>query len=392
MKKNIFNQLYRSFALLLILVIMPQQVMAVTLDEANTIYRGSVYYDPKTEGACTPSVQASGSLDRFLQVLAFRESGGNPLALNPIPTASGKYQYLDGTWQDRGRRLYGPAQQYERAYLAPEEVQDAVTYIEYAVKFKDFNNDLFLLAVSHYQPIAVVDPTQLDIVPAGNSLTPRQYGEKFLESLESQAGSDILLHYAQAPDFQTWLLQAGVTDTAVAGTSSGNSCGAAGIPATQFVFYSQYDPLWRDHAYGTSTIAASGCGPSSVAMVVATLADRTITPVEVADWGSINGTYTPSGSSWSMMSNGPAQWGLKVESLGLNIDQAIQTIRAGGLVIASGRGPAPFTDSGHIIVIRGIDTSGKLLLGDPAHPEFNEQAVDSAELMRSVAALWGITK
>lgn len=46
-----------------------------------------------------------------------RESGGNIRAKNPTSSASGKWQFLDSTWQGYGG--------YTRAMDAPEEVQDA---------------------------------------------------------------------------------------------------------------------------------------------------------------------------------------------------------------------------------------------------------------------------
>jgi len=78
----------------------------------------------------------------------------------------------------------------------------------------------------------------------------------------------------------------------------------------------------------------------------------------------------------------------------------IQVLKSGGLVIASGTGPIPFTSGGHILVIRGVDESGKWLLGDPGHnraygpeiPNPNEHAYEPSELTPYIRGLWGITK
>src|SRR5690606_2328989 len=102
---------------------------------------------------CDPNF-SGGSLERYLQVLASNESGGNPTAANPAGGAYGKYQYIQSTWQSVASTYYPPATQFATANLAPEEVQDAVAYLEYSVKFKTFNGDVFKMAVSHYYPAA----------------------------------------------------------------------------------------------------------------------------------------------------------------------------------------------------------------------------------------------
>ena len=67
---------------------------------------------------------------RFLSCVAEHESSHSPWAENPISTASGKYQFLDGTWQGNAQytKVDGKfvARKYERASDAPAWVQEAV--------------------------------------------------------------------------------------------------------------------------------------------------------------------------------------------------------------------------------------------------------------------------
>lgn len=80
----------------------------------------------------------TGDIDKDQQIIAQRESGGDPTALNYVAradptaygrgaTASGKYQFVNSTWQE-GLKLAGVENpgQYPTAMSAPEAVQDQV--------------------------------------------------------------------------------------------------------------------------------------------------------------------------------------------------------------------------------------------------------------------------
>ena len=64
----------------------------------------------------------------------------------------------------------------------------------------------------------------------------------------------------------------------------------------EVVYYNQADSRWKDKLYGkTSTIGLSGCGPTSLAMVVSSLTNKKINPVEMSNWAFANG-YSCEGS------------------------------------------------------------------------------------------------
>lgn len=71
------------------------------------------------EEAPEPEIGVSGACGGDLPpcYVMMRESGGNITAQNPTSTASGKWQFLDSTWQGYGG--------YAKARYAPESVQDA---------------------------------------------------------------------------------------------------------------------------------------------------------------------------------------------------------------------------------------------------------------------------
>lgn len=59
------------------------------------------------------------------------------------------------------------------------------------------------------------------------------------------------------------------------------------------ISYLQIDPKWKSIPYAVkgevATIGSSGCGPTTCAMIVATLVDKAITPVEACAWALSNG-------------------------------------------------------------------------------------------------------
>ena len=57
------------------------------------------------------------------------------------------------------------------------------------------------------------------------------------------------------------------------------------------VYYNQEDSKWAEIPHDTeeSTIGTSGCGVAAMAMVLSTLKDRTIDPVELANYSIENG-------------------------------------------------------------------------------------------------------
>jgi hypothetical protein len=189
-------------------------------------------------------------------------------------------------------------------------------------------------------------------------------------------------------------------------TVSTEAVGSDGCPVssgpganTQFIdgftVYSQYDPTWADKAYGSSTIAASGCGPSAMAMIITNLTGNQVTPDMTAAYGASQGTYIAGqGSSWSIAPKLASHWGLKAKPIGANIPAISATLQSGGLVIAAGQGPLPFTSGGHFIVIRGVTADGKWKVGDSGHSDTSDKEWSPEQLKSSMndGSVYAITK
>lgn len=167
------------------------------------------------------------------------------------------------------------------------------------------------------------------------------------------------------------------------------SSGASGCSASQFAtvdgftYFSQYDPAWADKRYGSSTIQQSGCGPTSMAMIISSLSNRTVTPEAVATFGAkyyVDGA----GSSHELFAAAATNWGLKSAQLGVNEAQVKDVLSKGGLIVATGTGPYPYTSAGHVIVIRAINADGTYLLGNPL-PLAADQGKTSVDTVKNTA-------
>jgi hypothetical protein len=61
----------------------------------------------------------------ILEAIRMKESGNDYGAQNPVSSASGAYQFIDGTWQSLTKK-YGIGTEYSKAKQAPPNIQDAV--------------------------------------------------------------------------------------------------------------------------------------------------------------------------------------------------------------------------------------------------------------------------
>lgn len=151
------------------------------------------------------------------------------------------------------------------------------------------------------------------------------------------------------------------------------SGGGYSIPVT---VYSQADPSWSSYLYGgRDPMASYGCGPTALAIAVASLTGQNITPADTAAWSYANGYYSPGrGSVHALIPRGAEGYGLKAEKLTpLTPDSFRMALSADKLLILL-MGPGDFTDSGHFIVAYGYDDSGNILIADPASQERSSSA------------------
>lgn len=106
---------------------------------------------PRTDTA--QAAPANIPLDRLVNIQRDAESRGQKsryTATNPETSASGAYQYTDGTWNNYGG--------YKRAMYAPPEVQDRRFAEDVAKRVHQYNGDAFKALAAHYLPALANDP------------------------------------------------------------------------------------------------------------------------------------------------------------------------------------------------------------------------------------------
>ncbi|MCQ4640718.1 lysozyme family protein [Blautia coccoides] len=142
------------------------------------------------------------------------------------------------------------------------------------------------------------------------------------------------------------------------------SGGSGTYPANgmQIPHYLQTD--YSDIPYGGGSIASSGCGPTSFAMIASYLTGTAITPVDAVAWCG-NSYYMPgAGTYWSYFEAAAAHFGCGSVRQTSDANEVLQALSTGHPVISS-QSPGLFTSGGHFIVLRGITASGKVLVNDP---------------------------
>ena len=164
---------------------------------------------------------------------------------------------------------------------------------------------------------------------------------------------------------KTWSALFGL-DTTISTTTNN------GANTKQPVNYKQYDSRWakivytRNNTYNKNqTIKSSGCGPTSMADILATWFDKNITPKETCALSVANGYRTKNdGTSWDYF---------KFVSTKYPFPKFIQTssfatmqncLAAGGLVVVSFR-PSKWTNGGHFCCL-WKDDGKNIYVNDPA--------------------------
>lgn len=143
--------------------------------------------------------------------------------------------------------------------------------------------------------------------------------------------------------------------------------------------------------YGGGSIATSGCGPTSFAMVASYLTGKTITPVDAVSWCG-NSYYKPGvGTYWSYFTAAASHFGCGSVTQTNDPNRVLKALSEGHPVISS-QSAGLFTRGGHFIVLRGVTASGKVLVNDPndsASKNYINREFDMmSEIHATASAYW----
>ncbi len=135
---------------------------------------------------------------------------------------------------------------------------------------------------------------------------------------------------------------------------------------TEIVYFNQMDERYANKPYGTDNIGGYGCGPTSMSIVVSSLTDDIVDPIEMAEWAYKNGGWcSKSGSYHALIPSAAKAWGLTVEGCTASEPQCILDALSSGKLVVAIMTKGHFTTSGHFIVLRGVQ-DGKIMVADPA--------------------------
>lgn len=152
----------------------------------------------------------------------------------------------------------------------------------------------------------------------------------------------------------------------------------------------QWDKRWGYEKYSGNFFAASGCGPTTLSMVVVYLThNRDASPIAVAKYSKEAGySVDGSGSSWTLISEGCRHYGIKAKTVALDESRMKAELDAGHPIVIN-VGPGDFTDTGHFMVITGYDDEG-FSINDPNSIEKSGKRWLFKNISSQIRAVWSM--
>lgn len=156
------------------------------------------------------------------------------------------------------------------------------------------------------------------------------------------------------------------------------------------LLFVQWDKRWGYEKYSGNFFAASGCGPTTLSMVVVYLThNREASPIAVAKYSKEAGySVDGSGSSWTLISEGCRHYGVKAKTVALDESRMKAELDEGHPIVVN-VGPGDFTDTGHFMVITGYDDEG-FSINDPNSIEKSGKRWLFKNISSQIRAVWSM--
>lgn len=181
----------------------------------------------------------------------------------------------------------------------------------------------------------------------------------------------------------------------------GGTGGMGGIGgADRIPLFHQWDEAWGNIVYGSGgTIGTSGCGPTSMAMILTGLRanltgldtnnDGICDPAEAAAYSVSHGYRVPGvGTSWGYFPDIASKAGLNCRTYSTSqYQQVYEELKKGNPVIAS-MGPGHFTSQGHFIVLAYVLEDGKVKVNDPNKQICSDTPWDMSLITSEARQFW----
>lgn len=151
-------------------------------------------------------------------------------------------------------------------------------------------------------------------------------------------------------------------------------------------YFIQWDNRWAYNKLGNRNIGISGCGPTSMAMILSRLKkDNSITPDKIAkDAQNYMGNE---GISWNFFYDGAKKYDYKIEDVALNEEAMKKALGKGPLLVSVNRGY--FTLFGHIFVIDSYK-DGKFIINDPNSLRNSKIEWTFDQISNQIVKIWSI--
>lgn len=184
-----------------------------------------------------------------------------------------------------------------------------------------------------------------------------------------------------------------------AGGTSGASSAAKGAVSTAqsewtkgaVPFLYQCDQAWASSPYAGATIGEAGCGPTCMTMAYVCLTGkRDRNPASMAAFSEKLGFVEQGMTSWKFMTSGANMLGLTSRELPADQDIIVAEIKAGHPVIAS-VSAGDFTETGHFIVLCGVNGDGSIEVRDPNSAERSAQSWGLKRILSQTRNLWALS-